>query len=467
MMNVAVSAELDPSVPAAWTRMPAEKIFGFSQEEIEPAQLQALKLRFENLKDKIQALSNLVEGEGVAEINSLNDVLPLLFDHRVYKSYPLSLIEKRNFKRLTAWLNRLTTHDLLAIPLDGLTSVDDWLARLDDHGMIIGHSTGTTGKLSFIPRSRDEWPAWAASYFAGMTAALEIDLTVEKLHSISASYRQGHQMMVKMTRLMAEASASGEENRDVLYNHAISSDLLSLAGRLQAAEAKGELDSLEIDPEVLERHKEHIAAAGRRDDDLEIWFAALSEKYRGQRVMIGGTAADMVRIAMRGSEKGITCEFAADSRLMTGGGFKGYKGAPDDWQGLLMDFFGIPRISSVYGMSETMANCPKCSEGFYHIPPFMIAYVLDENAQPLPRSGVQTGRLALFDLLAETYWGGFISGDRVTIHWDDGCSCGMKGPRIANDIVRFSELQGGDDDKITCSGTQQAYNSFMDYVSEA
>ena len=80
---------------------------------------------------------------------------------------------------------------------------------------------------------------------------------------------------------------------------------------------------------------------------------------------------------------------------------------------------------------------------------------------------VQTGRLALFDLLAETYWGGFISGDRVTIHWDDDCSCGMKGPRIANDIVRFSELQGGDDDKITCSGTQQAYNSFMDYVSEA
>ncbi|HMK85902.1 MAG TPA: hypothetical protein VK437_08095, partial [Steroidobacteraceae bacterium] len=30
----------------------------------------------------------------------------------------------------------------------------------------------------------------------------------------------------------------------------------------------------------------------------------------------------------------------------------------------------------------------------------------------LPRTGVQQGRMVLFDLLAETYWGGFISGDK-------------------------------------------------------
>jgi hypothetical protein len=67
-------------------------------------------------------------------------------------------------------------------------------------------------------------------------------------------------------------------------------------------------------------------------------------------------------------------------------------------------------------------------------------------------------------ILAETYWGGFISGDQVTMHWDEDCACGWKGPRIAPHFVtRFAEMEGGDD-KITCAGSAQAYNEFMDYV---
>ena len=149
---------------------------------------------------------------------------------------------------------------------------------------------------------------------------------------------------------------------------------------------------------------------------------------------------------------------------MTGGGFKGFKGAPADWESLLKRFFGIPRICSVYGMSETMATCPKCTEGHYHIPPYLLPMLLNEKAEPLPREGSQTGRFALFDLLAETYWGGFISGDQVTIHWDEDCACGWTGPRIGPDIRRFSEMEGGDD-KITCAATQEAYKNFIDYVS--
>jgi hypothetical protein len=274
-------------------------------------------------------------------------------------------------------------------------------------------------------------------------------------------------MMIKMTRLMAEASASGEVERDVLYDHGLSSDLLSLAGRFRAAEAKGELEQLEIDPELIERHKANMAAGAKHDDNLEQWFRPLADKHKGQRVMVGGPSADLVRIALRGTEAGHTCEFSHDAVLMTGGGFKGWKGAPDNWQELLTTYFGIPKISSVYSMSEIMANCPKCSEGNYHLPPYLIPYVLDADAKPLPREGSQTGRLALFDLLAETYWGGFISGDRVTLHWGDDCGCGWKSPRISGDIVRFAELEGGDDDKITCASTQKVFDNFLEYVGGA
>jgi hypothetical protein len=93
----------------------------------------------------------------------------------------------------------------------------------------------------------------------------------------------------------------------------------------------------------------------------------------------------------------------------------------------------------------------------------MIPMVLDQDANELPREGVQTGRFAVFDLLAESYWGGFISGDEVTIHWDDE-SGAFGGPRIEKQVRRYSEAEGGDD-KITCAGSAKAYNEFMDFVA--
>ncbi len=464
MGTAAPVTSLDPSDVAGWTRHSFEDLSALPREEVEAAQQAALVRRFDDLSPRIEALGKLVERQGVDRVTGVDDVVPLLFDHRVYKSYPLSLIEKRRFARLTAWLQRLTVNTVTDVPLDGVNSVDAWLSRLDEHGMIIGHSTGTTGKLSFIPRSRAEWPAWKNAYFEAMHAAVGIDTRVVKLPTFSAGYRSGHQMMTKMGQLFGREQAGGEQSRHMLYDYPLSSDLLSLAGRLQAVEERGELDQLEIDPALLEERRQLIEASRHRDGDLQRWFATLAEEFRGKRVRIGGTSADLVRLALKGRENGVVCEFAPDSILMAGGGFKGFKDAPEDWERLLTDFFGIDRIRSMYGMSECMGTAPKCSENFYHFPPFTIPIVLDENAVPVPRRGVHTGRLALFDLLAETYWGGFISGDRVTIHWDGDCPCGWGGPRITGDIVRFSELEGGDD-KITCAGTAKAYGDFMDFVS--
>ena len=56
-----------------------------------------------------------------------------------------------------------------------------------------------------------------------------------------------------------------------------------------------------------------------------------------------------------------------------------------------------------------------------------------------------------------------VSGDEVTVHWDEDCACGWKSPRVEKTIRRLSQSEGGED-KITCAGSQQAYNEFMDYV---
>jgi phenylacetate-coenzyme A ligase PaaK-like adenylate-forming protein len=92
----------------------------------------------------------------VDAIDKLDDVLAVCFDHRVLKNYPISIIENRDFPKLTAWLDKLTAHDLSRLDLTGITTIEQWLVRLEEFGMLITYSSGTTGKLSFVPRSRDE-----------------------------------------------------------------------------------------------------------------------------------------------------------------------------------------------------------------------------------------------------------------------------------------------------------------------
>jgi hypothetical protein len=436
-----------------------------SWRDCEDVQFAALQLRFEEQKESVAALQKLAKREGVSSLDSIEDALPLLFDHRVYKSYPLAIIEKRDFPRLNQWLDRLTTHDLSRVDLSSLTMVDQWLDRLDEFGMLVGHSSGTTGKLSFVPRSQIEFPSWQRAYFEGQRATTGVDPYTDHVETFFPGYRGGHQMMMKMLSLFNIPAAGGPEHYHTLYQTHISSDLMSLAGRMQAAEDRGELDRLGLDPALLEARNAMIAQAKRRNQDIEAWFFKLFHEFRGQRVKLGGTFADLIRTANSGIEKGLKPEFAPGSFIMTGGGMKGFKDAPDDWECYVKDYFGIDNIGMFYGMSELMSVGPRCSAGHFHLMPQTIPLLFDRDMNLLPREGVQTGRFAFFDLLAQTYWGGFISGDQVTIHWDEDCACGWKGPRIGPVITRFAEKEGGDD-KITCAGTAQAYNDFMDYISE-
>ncbi|MGE3690806.1 MAG: hypothetical protein AB7F98_05450 [Novosphingobium sp.] len=466
MTDIALaSAKLPPDAPADWLKDGIAPLLSMSWRDYEDAQLGAVKMRFEQLKEGVSALEKLAKRQSATIIDSVTDALPLFFDHRVYKSYPLAIIEKRDLAKLTSWLDRLTTHDLSKMSLEGLTTIDGWLDRLDEFGMLVGHSTGTTGKLSFLPRSQSEFAGWERAYNGAQQATTGVDPHKEFVPTFFPGYRGGHHMMLKMLSLFGVPAAGGPEHYHTLYQGHISSDLSSLAGRMQSAEDRGELAQLGLDPALLEAREALIQQGRRREADMDAWFTKLMEEYRGKRVKIGGTAGDLIRTARTGIARGLKPSFAPNSFISTGGGLKGLKDPPEDWEAFVIDYFGVERIAAIYGMSEIMGTCPKCSHGHYHIPPYTLAVLLDADNKELPKQGSQTGRFAAFDLLAESYWGGFISGDRVTIHWEEDCPCGWKGPRVDPEIARFSELEGGDD-KISCSGSVQAYNEFMDYVSQ-
>jgi hypothetical protein len=455
---------LSPEAPDTWLDHGYEPLYAMSWRDYQDVQLAALKLHFSKVSGSVAALDKLADREGIKSIDSIEEGLPLLFDHRVLKNYPLSLIEKRDVGRLNAWLDRLTTHDLSRVDLTGLSTVDGWLDRLDEFGMLIGHSSGTTGKLSFVPRSQVEFPSWQRTYYEAQRATTGVDAYNDKVETFFPGYRGGHQMMMKMLELFNVPAAGGPEHYHTLYPHHISSDLLSLAARMQVAEDRGELDKLGLDPALLQARHDLIAQGKRREQDIEAWFFQLFEGQRGKRVKLGGSFGDLIKTARSGIEKGLRPEFAEGSFIMTGGGMKGLKDAPEDWEGYVRDYFGIDTIGMFYGMSEVMSMSPRCSAGNYHIMPHTIPLLFDRDMNLLPREGTQTGRYAFYDLLPQTYWGGFISGDQLTINWEEDCACGWKGPRVMPEITRFAEMEGGDD-KISCAGTQQAYNEFLDFVS--
>jgi hypothetical protein len=110
-------------------------------------------------------------------------------------------------------------------------------------------------------------------------------------------------------------------------------------------------------------------------------------------------------------------------------------------------------------MTETTASMICCEAGgHFHPMPWGIQHVVDpDTGRPLPRRGVQTGRLMVFDLLPDTYWSATASGDGVTVNWDGGCSCGRKGPYFHNGIGRLADARGGQD-RIECFGKPHAYD---------
>ena len=227
-----------PENPAGWPNHRHQDLFAIPREELEELQLKALKLRFQRFRNTVPALRKLADRQGVETIDKLSAVLPVCFDHRVLKNYPTPILENRDFAKLTQWLDRLTMHDLSRMDLSGLKTIDDWLYRLDEFGMIVTYSSGTSGKLSFVPRSMDEFGAWRMNYFEVTAAACGVDPREIKLPTFNPMYRTSHQTAVKIMNLFQLEAAGGPEHYHTLYPGHMSADLLALAGKLQSAEER-------------------------------------------------------------------------------------------------------------------------------------------------------------------------------------------------------------------------------------
>jgi hypothetical protein len=192
------------------------------------------------------------------------------------------------------------------------------------------------------------------------------------------------------------------------------------------------------------------------------FVTAAAQRFSGRRCVVTGVWPTMVDAAQVAGKLGLQHVFATDSYVLSGGGEKG-RSLPPNAHELVRDWTGVEGMTESYGMSELMGKNARCSRGKFHLNPWLIPFVLDEDSlETLPAHGTSTGRFAGIDLLASSYWSGYISTDRVTITWDPGCACGRNGPYLEHSIERVGNV---DDDKISCAATPQAHDDAIEFLT--
>lgn len=458
------------SDPPAYYGQSLTKMQSQPREDYERLQLAALRLRFEQLRDAIPMVQKLADAEGVREINRVEDVIPLLFDHTMYKSYPPSFLHNNRFDQMTRWLNKLTTVDLSGFDASDCPTVDDWVVKLYERTPLnVVHTSGTTGLFSFLPRTKSNWDFFMRQYrvsvlqeFGKESPLAEYPLNI---HAIYPYFRSGGGHLM-LNDLYVKYICGGEERFHAAYPGRLSSNLLLLFSRMRAAAARGELDRFEISPDLMARRDEFVKLQETKDEHVAHFFDELSQKLRGERVFIQAVPAMLYQMAKTGLARGDRGLFARDSIIIAGGGAKGAV-LPDNWDDYVKHYLGVDRVTQIFGMGEMITFFPLCEGGHYHVMPGILPFILDpETSKPLARQGRVTGRWAYYDLVSDAHWGGFISGDEVTMNWDAGCSCGRRTPYLEKSIRRYSEISKGGD-KITCAATEAAYQEAMDFLIAA
>jgi hypothetical protein len=457
--------------PEAIIRLTNAEMFSIPLEDRHEMQLGAARARFEASVDRIPLVRRLAAEQGVTRIGTLEDLGLLLVPHSASKSYPLSFVENARFDRLTQWLQGFTAHDLGGVDTSACETLDDWIDTLDAQTPLrIVHSTGTSGKLSFLPRDQTASHQYAPGYLRQFDTfgdePARLGGPPEQTPILYLQYRHGAYGQQRMLDVLESDLFGGDASMIVPMNPGrFSADAVSLGGRIRAAEAKGELDRVGLGRGLLARRDAFLAEQAAAEVHFEHFLDTLDERFRGARVSVMGHVPQLHRLAVAGLKRGYENMFSPDSFVAGGGGLKGVP-LPDDWRETVARFLGPIRPTPGYGMSELIGVIRPCAEGHFHLPPWQIPFLLDPvSGAQHPRTGRRKGRYAAFDINAGSYWGGFITGDEVTLSWGDTepCPCERTGPFVDSEIRRYGESEGGDD-KITCAGAPEAFDKAVDYV---
>jgi hypothetical protein len=431
----------------------AEERFAIPYSDLRQLQVEAMNERFQDRKSRIKLLGFRAKESGVTEIRSREDMVPLLFPHTAYKSYPESFLTEQKWDRLGKWLGTVSPYPIAPIETADIADIDEWIERLSAKGHYVSCSGGTTGKSAMLITSEKDMD-WSRTdtigvFSWGSGVKPERD---RRMFGVAPTADVPKNVTIREAQRAAFGDPRFEHFR--LPVPPITVGQLTKMVVLRKAIADGTAR-----PEQI---ADFEATSKEREETLEKAYIVSAEALvaaRADKLFVSGMWNALYHVAQLVREMGYSAkDFHPDNCIYVGGGLKRAQ-LPPDYQEFVYGTFNIPanRKFQNYSMQELNSGMPRCQKGDrYHVPPWMVPFILNQDGDALlPHSdGEIEGRAAFFDLALDGRWGGVITGDKISLDLSP-CACGNAGPSIRDNIVRYADLEG--DDKIGCAGTVDAY----------
>jgi hypothetical protein len=427
--------------------------FDYSAAELRETQVAALDERFQDRKDRIRLLGHRAREAGTTEIRSREDMVPLLFPHTVYKSYPESFLIEERWDRLGKWLGTVSPYPVSPVELSDIAGIDDWIERIAAKGHYVSCSSGTTGKSAMLLASEKDMD-WSRkdtvnvfSWGSGVRPARD-----RRMMGLAPTAAVPKNLVIGEAQQAAFGDPAKERFRLPIPAITVGSLTKMIVLRRKIADGTAL-------PEELADFEQTARARQEALDKAMIAGAEALTKYRDEKLYISGLWNALYQVARIVRDMGYSAtDFSPDNCIYVGGGLKRAQ-LPPDYQEFVHQTFNIPasRDFQNYSMQELNSGMPKCQQGDrYHVPPWLVPFILDEEGLTLlpHETGEVEGRAAFYDLSIDGRWGGIITGDKISLDFSP-CACGCKGASVRNNIVRYADLPG--DDKIGCAGTVDAY----------
>ena len=428
-----------------------ENPFDMPAAEVLSLQLEAIGERFKDRVEKIKLLQNRAETGGIGEIRRMADIVPLLFAHTAYKSYPESWLAQKKWDRLGRWLDTVSTNRVEPMDCHGIAGLDEWLNRLEGQGHYVSCSSGTTGKCAMMNATMADGEFCGHALLQGLIwagIAPKHDRRMINLGQVAATPRN---------------NATGKPMREAFNPPGIEpfapkvppitigaiTDMVMLRKRIADGTAK---------PTEIAHFEAQTAAREQAVESAVEQAANALIESRHMKQHMSGLFGPMYQVAERVRSKGYSGSDFCENSAFISGGLKRVQ-LPPNYREFIYETLNLTpeRLFQAYGMQELNTTAMRCKAGRFHMAPWVMLLLLDESGENLiepTKSGELEGRAAFFDLSLQGRWGGVISGDKIRATWEP-CACGSRSPSVAEHIQRYADMASGD--KITCAGTIDAY----------
>ena len=337
----------------------------------------------------------------------------------LFKSYDAAWVGTRDFAALSGWLRDVCAEP---VPADAAAArdIDDWLERLERGGLHVLYSSGTSGKLSFVPRGEASWEAYRANGPSYLMHAHRLGMDLSTGRCRPGVPRRAHGHPARRSGVLALLA-----DVHYLYDREIRAEVLRVlltARSAAAAERLGAALGMGQD----EAYRDFLGALRRATErGRAVWLFGAPHQVKALCALMQAVGAPPLR---------------PGSVVTLGGGWKSFEGERVDRPALcamIEAALGVPpaRVLEAYAMVEL--NSPLDALRRRALPraadPGAVAV---RRGAPAAAPGADvTGTFGFMDPTATSYPAFVVTGDEVRLV-RERCPCGLVGPAIVGEVRR-------------------------------